>query len=124
MNVDYKDLLELIACDLAEYDCMIGDCPDCSNVDMLRTYLKEELEVMEEDFLYKQWTSTDRSNLIDVMQNRDDFIETLLEKLVVLKKHHYTAKVQALFLKEQKENLKETECIVLADFAENYSFVV
>lgn len=124
MNVDYKDLLSLIACDLQKYDCMMGVCPDCSNTDMLQEFLQEELEDMEEDLSYKQWTSTDRSNLIDVVQNTEDFIETLLDKLVVLKKHHYTAKAQALFLKEQKENLKDTECIVLADFAENYSFVV
>ena len=36
----------------------------------------------------------------------------------------YISKCQAAYLTSHKENLDETTCIVLADFAENYSMVV
>ena len=38
--------------------------------------------------------------------------------------HSYISKSQAKYLKERKENLKEDECLVLLDFAENYQFVI
>ena len=124
MNVDYKDLLALLACDIENYDCMLGNCEGCGSAEMLKTMLEEEFSEVEEEISFKLWTSTDRSNLIEVVQSADEFIESLLEKLIQLKKHHYIAKVQASYLREKKENLTESECIVLADFAENYSFVV
>lgn len=124
MNVDYKDLLSLVACDVENYDCMLGNCEDCDSVEILKGMLEEELSEVEDEISYKLWTSTDRSNLIEVVQSPEEYIEDLLEKLINLKKHHYIAKEQASYLKEKKENLTESECIVLADFAENYSFVV
>ena len=38
--------------------------------------------------------------------------------------HSYIAKSQAKYLSILKENLLSSTCIVLADFAENYSMVV
>ena len=41
-----------------------------------------------------------------------------------LTSHSYTAKCQARYLKQRKENLTEESIIILGDFAENYTFVV
>jgi hypothetical protein len=38
--------------------------------------------------------------------------------------HYYTAKQQDRCLKERKENLHSDQCIILADFSENYSFIL
>lgn len=40
------------------------------------------------------------------------------------KKHHFIAKSQAQFMKDKKKSLEVDECIVFADFSENYSFIV
>lgn len=45
-------------------------------------------------------------------------------RLLTLWKHHFIAKAQATYLKQQKENLDDETAIVLMDFAENFSFVV
>ena len=41
-----------------------------------------------------------------------------------LTKHHYIAKKQAEFFKQFKENLQFGECVIVLDFAENYSFLI
>ena len=45
----------------------------------------------------------------------------MLKKLLV---HDFTAKMQSTFLQQKKEGLKEGEFVVIADFSENFSFVV
>lgn len=124
MNASYSDFLELLSCDTSNYKCMMGECSDCPSVDMVRDFLRDEMEDMEEEISYKQWVGTDRSTLITIVQTVEEFIENLLEKLIALKKHHYISKVQSNFLKEKKANLLADECIVLGDFSENYSCVI
>lgn len=53
INVDYKDLLELTACDLEEYNCIWGFVYTVLTVKCE----KEELEDMEKNISYKQWTA-------------------------------------------------------------------
>ena len=45
----------------------------------------------------------------------------MLKKLTI---HDFTAKMQARFVQETKEQLKDCEYFVFADFLENYSFIV
>ena len=72
---------------------------------------------------FKQWTSTDHATLETRVLQVDEFIDcyiSMLKKLVV---HDFTAKMQSSFM-QQKESLKEGEFLVIADFSENFSFVV
>src|SRR5215469_10622849 len=82
--------------------------------------LQESEEEMLVDVTFKQWVTTDRAELVTM----DEYLETLLEKLHNFKSHHYVSKIQSQFMKEIKERLPENECIVLADFAENFTFLV
>jgi hypothetical protein len=66
---------------------------------------------------------TDRATLMTVTQQSDKFIENLVSKMLELTRHHYTAKQQARYLKESKENLQSDQCIILADFSEISSFI-
>jgi hypothetical protein len=63
-----------------------------------------------------------RATLTAVTQQSDEFIENLSSEMPELTRHHYSAKQQARYLKESKENLQSDQCIILADFSENYSF--
>ena len=56
--------------------------------------------------IYKQWFSTDRSNLE----------KHLGDKKIVKKQHE--------FLRVKKASIKFDEAVLMLDFAENYSFVV
>jgi hypothetical protein len=67
---------------------------------------------------------TDRRELVTIVKSTEEFIESLLEKLLLLLRHLFIATQQAMFLKEPKYNLQSGEFVVLCDFAENYSFVL
>ena len=54
----------------------------------------------------------------------DDFITLLSDMLYKLTEHHFIAKNQNQYLKGLKASLKPNECIIILDFAENFSFVV
>jgi hypothetical protein len=67
---------------------------------------------------------TDRCELVTIVKSTEEFIESLLEKLLLLLRHSYIATQQVMFLKELKCNLQSGEFVVLCNFAENYSFVL
>ena len=54
----------------------------------------------------------------------DEFLEVIVEKLKKLLSHHFIHKQQENFLKNKKETLSDNECIIILDFAENYTFLV
>jgi hypothetical protein len=67
---------------------------------------------------------TDRSELVAIVKSAEEFIESLLAKLLLLLCHSFISTQQATFLKELKCNLQSGEFVVLCDFAENCSFVL
>lgn len=127
-KMDYTELFDLIVCDKTNRDCMIHRCENCPGQEGVTKFISEKLEAfgLEEDDIihYKQWTHTDRTELITVSQQVSDFIETLSKKVDTVTTHHFIAKKQAAYLRRAKDNLKEDEMIVLLDFAQNYSFLV
>ena len=68
--------------------------------------------------------STDRSQLEDKEEFGDDFIILLSDTLYKLTEHHFIIKNQSQYLKGLKASLNPNECIIILDFAENFSFVV
>ena len=73
---------------------------------------------------YKQWVSTDRCTLKDIVESRDDCMISLSQQIVQLTRHHYQAKAQSTYFVKLKEAVTTGEVVVQGDFAENYSFVV
>jgi hypothetical protein len=65
----------------------------------------------------------DRCELISIVKSTEEFIQSLLEKLLLLL-HLFIATQQATFLQELECSLQLSESVVLCDFAENYSFVL
>ena len=107
-NVTYKVLMEKIVCDTLRMSAWFRDCP---GTEALRNYLDQQLEGIDvdEEFHFNQWKSSDRSQLITQTVTVDDYKDQVIE---------------SINLKDLKINLKDNECIVLGDFAENYEFVV
>lgn len=126
-SLDYKDVLLLCVCDITNETCMLHHCDKCPEQGTVKEFLKEQLlqnYSIDSVIKYKQWVTTDRSQLEDKEEPFEDFIEILSNMLHELTEHHYIAKKQGQFFKDLKSSLDTNECVLVLDFAENYSFVV
>ena len=56
-------------------------------------------------------------------ENVCDFLNELLDKLDVLKKHQFINDQQTKYFYEVKENLPEGKVLCVGDFSQNFSFV-
>ncbi|EFX80036.1 hypothetical protein DAPPUDRAFT_319088 [Daphnia pulex] len=98
-------------------------CTDCPDPSVLSEFLRSKLQ--EEEITYSEWVSEEGQTLMKkVIDQADVFVETLTLKLQQLCRHHYISDKQGKFFKQLKENLKEEECLILLDFAENYSLMI
>lgn len=125
-KMNYSDLIEKTVCSVENEHCMMGRCKDCPGREGLKQFLNslEECMILEE-IEYKQWVNTDKTQLVTIKEQISDFIDNLVNKIVSLTRHHFTSKAQSAYLKYLKESIApDKECILLGDFAENYSFVV
>ncbi|CAJ1061238.1 uncharacterized protein LOC119727986 [Xyrichtys novacula] len=121
----YRHCLAAIQCNPPRIECFFGKCLQCPGTDRLREKLERN---MQEDMIaqiqYKQWTSTDRSNLETRVQTVPEFMESFESSLCKLLLHDFIAKQQVSCLQSLRRNLEPGVILVIADFAENYSFVV
>ena len=106
---------------------MLQMCKKCPKEKGVQEFLMSLEAVNDKEYdqiRYKQWTSTDRCNLVEIVESFHQFIDSLCKKVVILTRHHFIAKKQSEFLKSLKENLSSDNLIILCDFSENYSFVI
>ena len=105
--------------------CMVYRCPNCPGKDDLIEYLYQNIsDNTEEEIDFQQWESTERTTMINMVMGKFEFIEFLATKIDLLTAHLYIAKSQASCLSSLKKKCLSSTCIVLADFAENYSMIV
>ena len=134
-NVTYQHLIAQLTCNPPQPNCFLGRCEQCSvkiegkNITVKSEELGSKLknifdELAIDTVTYKSWVTVDRTNLETLVKSIDDFISVLMEGLLKLKCHSFTAAQQAMFLRELKEGPLDQEAIVICDFAENYSFVL
>ena len=64
------------------------------------------------------------ANLATFQLPLSEYMDELCSQLDKLRFYHFLSKAQAAYLHNLKDCLKDDECIVLLDFAENYSYVV
>ena len=116
----------MVVCDIDNMECMTHRCELCPCFIALQTYIEKKFEEFDIDheISYTQWDSTDRTTLNTLTTPVEEFIELLVYRVDNLTTHSFIAKSQAQYLKERKENIEETTCIILVDFAENYHYVV
>ena len=124
-GMDYKDLMKVLVCDLASKYCMVHRCENCPGKPALVEKLRSPDMLSEnEDIEFKQWEATDRTSLHTITMFSDDFIDTTASKLDALTSHSFIAKSKSQYLKDRKVKLQPNTAIVLADFSENYSYIV
>ena len=130
LSKDYHELIDMLVCSRANKNCMIHRCPMCQEDSTLVHYLENELysqdDIDEDDDYcidYKQWKTTDRSELLSLTETTSSFVNILKSKLQKLTVHSYITKSQAASLRKLKNELSSTEVVVLLDFSENYELV-
>jgi hypothetical protein len=88
-------------------NCFFRDCSECPGPTDLENTLEDILtDNATENITFKKWISTDRCELVTILKSTEEFIESLLEKLLLLLRHSFTATQQAMFLKQLKCNLQ------------------
>ena len=123
----YQVLLEMCVCDVTRKDCMLNKCEDCPGFENVVDFLRNEIckkWSADDTISFKQWEKVDHSELMDDELPVDEFLEVIVEKLKKLLSRHFIYKRQQNFLKNKKETLSDNECIIILDFAENYTFMV
>lgn len=72
-------------CNAPSSDCYVGKCTQCPGTDKL---LQEIMYVnMVDSVQYQQWTQTDRSSLITIVQTVEEFLEEFIAMLTKFKYH-------------------------------------
>ena len=124
-HLTLQDVMEEAVCDINNRSCMMRDCQDCPGQQAVINFIKD-LPAMEDkdEIRYKQWVSTDRCTLQDIVQSTDDFLESFSAAIIKLLRHHQISREQADAFKRAKECLDDHTGVLVLDFAENYSFLV
>jgi len=121
----YDHCLAQITCNPPQPACYLRACHSCPGVSMLKDRLKALMdENLIDTVVYKQWVSVDRSTLETFSKSADDFVDVFCEKLEILLPHSFIARQQSSFQTQLKDKLLPGEFLVIADFSENYSFVL
>lgn len=117
----YRHCLAAMQCNPPSVGCYFGKCNQCrGGSSSLQAVMDENaIDTVE----LRQWT-TDRASLETRVLEVDEFIDTFTSMLKKLLLHDFIAKMQTIFMHEKRESLREGEFFVIADFSENYSFVV
>ena len=104
---NYKHALAKIQCNPFLPACPLGECKNCPGVDMLKEWLLQCFEIKGvEEIEYKQWTTTDRSQLQTFIQSTDEFIERFLGSLKTLTRHNFIARAGKIFRLEEKQFIR------------------
>ena len=122
-QLDYKNLLSELDCNLNERNCMSHSCSQCPGRPQLQKPLEKIFDVVD-SIKCKQWIHIDGTKLIDMQLLVSEFTDMFLKKFDLLHRHHFIAKAQSAFFQSTKETLPNDTVIILFDFAENYSFLV
>ena len=123
-EIKYQHLVARLMCNPPQIACWMGECKECKDTDKFEDDLLKIFEGLEiENITFKQWVSTDRTELETVTQNVEDFVKGLIEKLQVLKVHMFINNQQTKFFYNFKESLGDGVVLAVGDFSENYSFV-
>ena len=124
-EIKYQHLVAQILCSPPRAECWINTCKQCEDTATLETQLIDIFNDLDiDEICYKQWQSTDRTELVTVTENTNDFVQSLIGKLQVLKIHMFINDMQTKYFYEIKGNLSPGEVIAVGDFSENYSFVI
>ena len=123
-DLEYHHLIAQLMCQPPSVACWQGECEQCGKSDGLADKLVKIFGELDIDMItYKQWESTDRTELVTITDSASEFVQKLIQKLEVLKTHQFINNQQTKFFYSVKETLPVGTALVVGDFSENYSFV-
>ncbi|KAE8737051.1 hypothetical protein FOCC_FOCC017492 [Frankliniella occidentalis] len=126
----------MIVCNTDNRECMLRLCTECKSIQQISemfyefvntgmcaalSNLEDEEDFYAEQVEYKQWKSTDRTDLVTEVCSRSELINIAAKEIVKLIPHDFIAKEQALYLKNITENLPPRKAVAQMDFSMNYS---
>lgn len=121
----YRDCLKMVICPRPTSDCYLGTCSNCPGSTKLRRTIENIFnDNFVDEITYKQWTQVDRCSLETIVKSTDDFVDNLVESIPKFLQHDFIARQQAEFFQTTKKNLEVGQVLVVADFSENYSFLL
>ena len=95
-EIKYQHLVAQIICSPPREECWIGACKQCEETSSMEGTLVDmftELDI--DEVCYKQWVSTDRTELTTVTESITEFVASLMAKLQVLKLHMFIHDMQS-----------------------------
>jgi hypothetical protein len=130
--------MKYCVCDVEERECMLrlcGQCPSLKDVEEIFNGLiprpeygeddaDSDDDFLEEEVQFKQWKSTDRTEMVTNICKRSDLVQIAARQMSQLIPHEYIANAQKEYLKKSKEDLQANKVIVVMDFSMNYSCLV
>ena len=126
-DLTYKTLMKKCVCNenIDSLKCMLQTCEKCPGKSGVKNYLNS-LEILNDktNIVYKQWVGTDRSEILELNEDVETFIDKLSSTIFSLTRHHVISRQQLDYYKYLKDNLPDNEVIVVGDFAENYNITV
>jgi hypothetical protein len=101
-------------CNPPQTNCFFHECSECPGPTNLENTLEDVFtDIATENITFKQWILTDRCELVTTVKPTVEFIESLLEKLLLLLHYSFITTQQAMILIELKCNLQSGEFVVL-----------
>ena len=121
----YHHCIANTICNPPQPTCYFGKCNECSGTDHLKESLTLLLDRnMIDNVTNQQWIAVDWSTLETTSTTSEEFVDAFVEKVKLLTPHSFIAQQQARFYSKTKSSLKPGELLIVADFSENYSFVL
>ena len=121
---NYSDFMKMILCENPGRDCHLSTCDECPEEYVVSNYVIEILETAGITSVeYAHWTSVDRTTMLNVTANVEEFSSEFGIALSKLKSHSFITKKQNEFKSSLKESLPTKKILVMFDFTQNYVYV-
>ncbi|GBN03596.1 hypothetical protein AVEN_201855-1 [Araneus ventricosus] len=121
----YKNVTSSIICKTLTSKCYFTSCANCPGNDDLKARSEEAFELNSiEHVSFKQWMQIDNKCVLENIKSTEELLDHLFQSLPKLLSHSFIATQQSSYLRHSKENLLQNQCIVLCNFAENYTFIL
>lgn len=125
LSIDsYKKCMNFIICCEATESCYFLKCNNCPGVEVLQEFLETIFVDDSEEIIYHQWVSQPKTTLETFIKDAPEFLQDFCSKMQNLLPHAFVAEQQTKYINDLKNNLMNGEFVILADFAENYAFIV
>jgi len=126
---DVNDLVPLFMCSVDSIECAYSECSKCSN-----TVFRFSRSVTEAEINFPQWETRKKTYeqngqvkeatvTAKVMKTvkENEAVAMFLSAMKAFKKHWFTMRKQFAAFRENKNRIRDDECVIHVDFSENFN---